>query len=246
MRCPACGADVPAGLFCGRCGAHLTPERGDGPRGCGSGTTRPRPSEHVLRPSLASSMLPHLPQRSRTPFRVALVAMLLALVGFTLLKLPAAMIAVAALGGPLLFLLYLREADAFRDLPGDSCSALAHRRGAGCGLGTADRRSGGPLLRNSAGGRHRAERAWLRMGLAIPLATTVLMLVSAAVARLLRHADARIVGRVHDRALGALVFTAAATLTRLAPQLPAGVVARTRPLGRLLVEAGFCAGWRCR
>ncbi|HEY5152225.1 MAG TPA: zinc ribbon domain-containing protein, partial [Mycobacterium sp.] len=90
------------GTFCGRCGAHLTPERGDGPGWLRVWNHAAAPGEHVLRPSLASSLLPHLPQRSRTPFRAGLVAVLLALVGFTLLKLPAAMIAVAALGGPLL------------------------------------------------------------------------------------------------------------------------------------------------
>ena len=38
-------------------------------------------------------------------------------IGLTLLRLPASTIAVGAAGGPMLFLLYLREADAFRDLP---------------------------------------------------------------------------------------------------------------------------------
>jgi hypothetical protein len=39
--------------------------------------------------------------------------------------------------------------------------------------------------------------------------------------------------------LGAISFTAAATLTRLAPQLATGLVARDRPVGGLLVEAGI-------
>ena len=43
--------------------------------------------------------------------------MLLALVAFALLRLPAPLIAVAALGLPLLFLIYLQESDARRDLP---------------------------------------------------------------------------------------------------------------------------------
>jgi hypothetical protein len=40
-------------------------------------------------------------------------------------------------------------------------------------------------------------------------------------------------------ALGATAFTAAATLTRLAPQLTTGMVARNRPMSGLLVEAGI-------
>jgi hypothetical protein len=39
--------------------------------------------------------------------------------------------------------------------------------------------------------------------------------------------------------LGAISFTAAPTLTRLAPQLATGVVAHDRPVGSLLVEAGI-------
>ena len=237
MCCPGCGTDVPAGIFCGRCGAHLTPERGDGPGWLRISNHAAAPGEHVLRPSLASSLLPHLPKRSRTPFRVGLVAVLLALVGFTLLKLPAAMIAVAALGGPLLFLIYLREADAFRDLP---ARLLLFTVLIGVGLGVVwvlltgeavARSYGVPLEAGIAGTR------LVRQGLAIPLASTLLMLVSAAVARLLRPPTRESLDGFMIGALGALSFTAAATLTRLAPQLPAGVVARTRPLSGLLVEA---------
>jgi len=237
MACPACHTNVPAGIFCGRCGAHLTPERGDGPHWLRIRNHAAAPGEHVLRPSLPSSVLPHLPQRSRTPFRFGLIAVLVALVGFTLLKLPAAMIAVAALGGPLLFLIYLREADAFRDLPA-RLLLFAVVIGLGLGVvwvtltGAAVARSYGvPLEAGIAGTR------LVRQGIVIPLASTLLMLVSAAVARLLRPPTRESLDGFMIGALGALAFTAAATLTRLAPQLPAGVVARTRPLASLLVEA---------
>ncbi len=40
-------------------------------------------------------------------------------------------------------------------------------------------------------------------------------------------------------ALGALAFTAAATLTRLAPQFATGMIARSRPVSSLIVEAGI-------
>ena len=35
MVCPACRVEVPTGVVCGRCGAHLNPDRGDGPQWCG-------------------------------------------------------------------------------------------------------------------------------------------------------------------------------------------------------------------
>lgn len=63
------------------------------------------------------------------------------------------------------------------------------------------------------------------------------MLVSAVVARLLRPPTRESLDGYMIGALGALAFTAAATLTRLVPQLPSGVVARTRPLTGLLFEA---------
>ncbi|HEX3283379.1 MAG TPA: zinc ribbon domain-containing protein, partial [Mycobacterium sp.] len=40
-------------------------------------------------------------------------------------------------------------------------------------------------------------------------------------------------------ALGALTFTAAATITRLAPQFATGMIARSRPVSSLIVEAGI-------
>jgi hypothetical protein len=237
MPCPVCHADVPAGIFCGRCGAHLTPERGDGPQWLRLWNHAAAPGEHVLRPSLSSSLLPQLPWRSRTPFRWGLVAVLVALVGLTLLKLPAAMIAVGAVGGPLLFVTYLREADVFRDLP-RRLLVVVVIIGVGAGVvwvlltGQAVARSYGiPLEAGIAGTR------LVRQGLVIPLLSTVLMLASAVVARLLRPPNRESLDGFIIGALGALSFTAAATLTRLAPQLPARLVARTRPLESLLVEA---------
>ena len=50
------------------------------------------PGEHLLRPSLASSLFPQLPHRSRRPFQLALVVVLLALVTFATLRMPAALI----------------------------------------------------------------------------------------------------------------------------------------------------------
>ena len=40
-------------------------------------------------------------------------------------------------------------------------------------------------------------------------------------------------------ALGALAFTAAATITRLAPQFATGMIARSRPVSSLIIEAGI-------
>src|SRR5258708_4780651 len=74
--------------------------------------------------------------RSRAPFRVALAMLVLTLIAFAFLKWQAPLIAVSALGFPLLFLLYLHETDIDDDLPVSSL-ALTVALGVGLGVGWA-------------------------------------------------------------------------------------------------------------
>src|SRR3954447_8566183 len=111
MECRVCKTDVPAGEYCGLCGCHLTPRRGEGPDWLRIRDFGAAPDEHLLKPSLASSLFPHLPPKSRMVFRIGLTLVLVALVAFALLRLPAALVTVAALGFPLLFALYVRDSD---------------------------------------------------------------------------------------------------------------------------------------
>ena len=157
MECRICQTDVPAGEFCGLCGDHLTPQRGNGPSWLRLRAYGAAPGEHLLIPSLASSLFPHLPHRSRMPFRVVLVLVLAGLITFASLRMPAAVITVAALGLPLLFLLYMRESDAQHDVPA-STLLLTAALGIvlGVGLGAADGCGGRPLLRRSTRRRDRS------------------------------------------------------------------------------------------
>ena len=145
MECRVCQTDVPAGEFCGLCGDFLTERRGNGPSWLRIRAYGAAPGEHLLLPSLASSLFPQLPHRSRMPFRVVLILVLLALVTFATLRMPAALITVAALGLPLLFLLYLRETDAY---PRSAQPHTASHRCAGDRarrrVGAADRRGRSP------------------------------------------------------------------------------------------------------
>jgi hypothetical protein len=75
--------------------------------------------------------------------------------------------------------------------------------------------------------------------MAIPLGGAVLMLVPVVLVRMSRPAVRESLDGFVIGSLGAISFTAAATLTRLAPQLATGVVAHDRPIGSLLVEAGI-------
>ena len=78
-----------------------------------------------------------------------------------------------------------------------------------------------------------------REGLGIPVGSMLLMFVPAVVVRLLRPPTRESMDGFMIGALGALAFTAAATLTRLAPQFATGMVARARPVSSLIVEAGI-------
>jgi RsiW-degrading membrane proteinase PrsW (M82 family) len=236
--CRVCRTDVPAGEYCGLCGCHLTPRRGEGPDWLRIRDYGAAPGEHLLQPSLASSLFPHLPPRSRTVFRIGLAVVLVALVAFALLRLPAALITVGALGVPFLFLLYLRESDGFRDIPTRTwvlTAALGTVLGVGWVLLT------GAMMARSYGialGAGVVGARMVRNGIGIPLGGVILMLMPAVIVRLLRPPTREALDGFMIGAMGALSFTAAATLTRLAPQFGTGVVSK-RPMDSLIVEAGI-------
>jgi hypothetical protein len=237
-ECRVCRADVPAGEYCGLCGCHLAPRRGEGPDWLRMLNYGAAPGEHLLQLSLASSLFPNLPPRSRTVFRIGLAVVLAALVAFALLRLPAALVTVAALGLLFLFLLYLRECDAFADIPARTW-ALTGVLGIGLGVGWVlmtgammARSYGIPLGAGVAGVR------MLREGIGIPLGGVILMLIPAVIVRLLRPPTRESLDGFMIGAMGALTFTASATLTRLAPQFGTGVVSK-RPMDSMIVEAGI-------
>jgi hypothetical protein len=240
MRCPVCNADVPAAAFCGACGAHLSPRRGDG-----RGMLRPvaygaAPGEHVLRLSVASTLFPHLPHRSRAPFRVALAVLFLTLVVLAFLGWQAPLIAVGALGFPMVFVLYLHETDIDDDLPLSSLvltAVLAIGLGIGWALltGVIVAHSYDVTLSDASSEQHSIPVE----GIAIPAGTAVLLVLPAVVVRLLRPGTREALDGFVIGALSAITFNAAATLTRLAPQFATGPTARDRPASSLLAEAGI-------
>jgi len=237
-ECRICQVDVPAGEYCGLCGCHLTPRPGEGPDWLRIRDFGAAPGEHLLQPSLTSSLFPHLPPRSRTVFRAGLAVVLIALVAFALLRLPAALVTVAALGFPFLFMLYVRESDGFADIPPRTW-ALTAALGIGLGVGWV-LLTGGMMARSYgiALGAGIVGARMLRMGIGIPLGGVILMLMPAVIVRLLRPPTREALDGFMIGALGALSFTAAATLTRLAPQFGTGVVSK-RPMDGLIVEAGI-------
>jgi hypothetical protein len=239
-ECPVCRTDVPAGEYCGLCGVPLAEHHsGDGPHWLRARAFSAAPGQRLITPALTSSLFPHLTPRSRKVFLMGLGLLAAALAAATLLRMPAALIAVASLGLPLLFALYLRESGVSQEIP-RSTLALTTTLGLFLGVGwvlltgaAVARAYGVPLGAGIAGGRI------LRDGIGVPVGSMLLMLAPAVVARIAWRGKREALDGYAIGALGALTFTAAATLTRLAPQFTTGMINRVRPMDGLLVEAGI-------
>src|SRR5882757_1102118 len=237
--CQACGRDVPSGAFCGSCGANLSAGQDSRRERLRIGSFAAASNEHVLRMSVASSIFPQLPDRSRTPFRIGLVVLVVVLTLFAALRWQAPLIATAALGLPLLFALYMRETDVGRDRPIRTlalATVLGIASGAGWALVT------GVIVAHSydvAMGSDEDLGHALLEGLAIPVAGAFVMLAPAVLVRLLRQPDREALDGFVIGSLGAISFTVAAKVARLAPQLATGPTTQERTVGDLLVEAGI-------
>jgi len=112
FTCPHCESIVPAGDFCGHCGAHLVTE--DRRR---THAFAAMPTEHVAHVSIVTTLFPHLPHRRGAAFRIALIAasaVVLLLAAFHLFA-PATAAAVFAL--PALYLIYLYEVEIYESEP---------------------------------------------------------------------------------------------------------------------------------
>ena len=172
MECPQCRVAVPAGRFCGLCGCQ------DGhPRMLRAGTFGAEPGEHVLRPFVVSSLFPHLPNRSRTPFRITLLVAAMGLVLAVALKLPALGIPVSALSLPLLFLMYLRASAADRDC---RPAALIFAGASGAALGAVWVVLSGQFVARTYGvpmSVGLAMHQFFREGLLVPIMGIALMIV---------------------------------------------------------------------
>jgi hypothetical protein len=198
------------------------------------------PGEHVLRLSIASTLFPHLPHRSRAPFRAAMALAFLAVVVFGLLRWQAPLIALSALALPLLFAMYLRAADVDDDLPAMAL-ILTVLLGVGFGVGWGVL-SGGLIAEryDVAFGDVEVDAATVLTGLGVALLTAVLSLLPAVVVRLTRPPARESLNGFAIGALGAIAFTAAGTLTRFAPQFATGPKAdAARPITELLVQAAI-------
>jgi hypothetical protein len=235
-ECRVCRTDVPAGEFCGLCGCHLTPRRWEGPDWLRLRDFGAAPNESVLSPFLASSLFPHLAHRGA--FRLGLAALVVSIVACAVFRLPAALIAVAVLGLPTLFLIYLKESDALRDL---TVRTVALTTVLGIVLGVGWVLLTGAVATPSSSvalGAGVGSARMLKEGVALPLGAAIVVTLPALIVRLLGPPTREALDGFMIGALGSLMLTGAATLTRLIPQLRTGVVSKI-PMSHFLVEAGI-------
>lgn len=234
VQCERCGEPVPDGSFCGACGAHLHHLVNHGNHRTHAFAVAP--GEHLLQPSLITTLFPQLPHRARGPFRAGAAFLLAAIVVLGLLRLQSPLIAVAALGVPLLFLIYLHEVDVYDDYDLDETLAVL---GLGVGLGVLWAHFTGSIVTHAVThnlGEGLAGRDLLVAGIVIPAAGQLLMLAPALVIWLRKKDRTEAMDGFVIGAAGALGFVAASTLTRLWPQLSSGVVADHRSAGSVLSE----------
>ena len=94
-QCPVCHTNVAAAAFCGRCGAAAEVTPGQWDVLLRSRVFANAPRERLITPRVTSSLFPRLPRAARTPFRLALVLLLLAMVALSALRINAALGAIA-------------------------------------------------------------------------------------------------------------------------------------------------------
>jgi RsiW-degrading membrane proteinase PrsW (M82 family)/ribosomal protein L32 len=215
VTCPHCGSLVPAGDFCGHCGAHLT---ANSPRR--SHAFAAVPAERVLQVSIISTLLPHLPHRRGASFRLALIAggALVALLAALHLFAPATVAAVFVV--PILYLMYLYEVEIYESEPWLVVGATMV---AGALLGIAfTNLLGGALTQLLITGDR--DTSFVLAGIAIPVVAQALMLAGPIFLYLFRERFREPLDGLSFGAASALGFTMASALTMFWPLLAGPLV----------------------
>ena len=132
MRCDHCAQDVADGVFCTRCGAHQGTTEEFGNAKLREHRYAAHPGEHVAQPSVFTTLFPHLGHHKIHEFRWAFIAGFAGVLVLYLAGLITAAILVAAFLVPVLYLIYLYEAQVYRDEP---ATILGFTLGAGIVIG---------------------------------------------------------------------------------------------------------------
>ncbi len=221
VACPHCSSTVPAGDFCGHCGAHLT---------TASATRRHAfaavPSEYVAHLSVISTLFPHLAHRRGGAFRWALISGGAAVVLLAALHLFAPATIAATFLLPVLYLLYLYEVEVYEDEPWLLIGATMV---GGAALGYAFTSfSGAAVSRLNLTGDK--ENAFVLAGVAIPIVAQALMLAGPLFLYLLRGRFREPLDGLTFGVASALGFTLASSLTAIWPLINGPLIGSGEPL----------------
>ena len=221
VDCPHCGSVVPAGEFCGHCGAHLS----DG------GARRTHafaavPSERVAHLSIITTLFPHLPHRRGAPFRAALVAGGALVVLLAVLHLFALATVAAVVLLPVLYLIYLYEVEIYESEP---WLVIGATMVTGAILGVAFAHIAGDALAALVLTGDQ-DNAFVVAGIAIPVTAQALMLAGPLFLYLFRDRFREPLDGLTFGAASALGFSLASSLAIYWPALAGPLVATGSPL----------------
>ncbi|MHB8587767.1 MAG: PrsW family glutamic-type intramembrane protease [Candidatus Dormibacteraceae bacterium] len=232
VNCPHCGKVVPAGDFCGHCGAHLIT----------ASTSRTHafaavPSERVAHPSIITTLFPHLPHRRGGAFRWALISGGAAILLLASLHLFAPATIAATFLLPVLYLLYLYEVEVYEDEPWLLVGATMV---IGAVLGYAFSVFAGAAVSRLVLTGDR-ENAFVLAGVAIPIVAQALMLAGPLFLYLFRPRFREPLDGLTFGAASALGFTLTSSLVAFWPLIGGPLVAPGAPLdwSLLLLRAGI-------
>jgi hypothetical protein len=221
VTCPHCGSVVPAGDFCGHCGAHLT---------TASATRRHAfaavPQEHVAHISIISTLFPHLPHRRGGAFRWALIAGGAAVIVLAALHLLAPATVAATFLLPVLYLLYLYEVEVYEDEPWLLIGATMVV-GAMLGWGFTSFAGSAASRLSLTGDR---DTGFILAGVAIPVVAQALMLVGPLLLYVFRGRYREPLDGLSFGTASALGFTLTSSLTAFWPLISGPLVASGAPL----------------
>jgi hypothetical protein len=212
---------VPAGEFCGHCGAHLT--RGDAARRHAFAAL---PSEPVAQLSIVSTLFPHLPHRRGGAFRWALLTggVIVNLLAALHLFAPATIAAVLVL--PVLYLLYVYEVEVYDSEP---LLLIGATMVTGAVLGYAYTSVTGATVSGFVISGDN-ESNFLFAGVVIPIVAQVLMLAGPFFLFLFRAALREPLDGLTFGAASALGFTFATTLTATWPLITGPLIGSGSPI----------------
>lgn len=212
---------VPAGNYCGHCGAHLITANSSRRHAFAA-----VPSEHVVHLSIVSTLFPHLAHRRGGAFRWALLAGSTAVVVLAALHLFAPATAAAVLLLPVLYLLYIYEVEVYDSEP---WLLIAATLAAGAVLGYMFTSATGDTVARLTLTGDTAD-SFLLSGVALPIAAQSLMLAGPLFLYFFRPELREPLDGVTFAAASALGFTLSTTLTAMWPLLGGPLIGTGSPL----------------